>query len=249
MPVRVADPYNDPRIAEICAFESPGPHDFEFYIRLAAELGAWEVIDLGSGTGVLAVELAGRGLSVVGIDPGNAMLEVARRRDGGDRVTWIHGTAADMSSSAADLVLMTGHVSQVFVEDDDWLDTLAHSQRALRDRGHLAFEMRDPRARPWTGWTRTATEQTYAPPGRSPITSWVETTAVDGSSVTFDAHTVFAGTGEELVATSTLRFRTQEELEESLTAAAFRVDAIYGWWDRRPVGNETRELIVVASKA
>jgi hypothetical protein len=45
-----------------------------------------------------------------------------------------------------------------------------------------------------------------------------------------------------------LRFRTLEELAESLADAAFTVERVYGDWDRRPVGPTTRGPIVVAAR-
>jgi 2-polyprenyl-3-methyl-5-hydroxy-6-metoxy-1,4-benzoquinol methylase len=51
------------------------------------------IVDIGCGTGLLTCELAMRGYDVVGIDPWDAMLAVARSRPGGERVTWIDGNA------------------------------------------------------------------------------------------------------------------------------------------------------------
>src|SRR3546814_10383004 len=91
--------------------------DFDFCRRLAAE--AKSVLDLGCGTGELAVALS-EGCDVVGVDPAPAMIEVARRRPGGDRVTWIEADARDLRLGRRfDLVLLTGHAFQVFLTRDD----------------------------------------------------------------------------------------------------------------------------------
>jgi SAM-dependent methyltransferase len=247
--MRVDDGFTDPRLAATYDIENAGRRDdIDFYVELARDLDAHDVIDLGCGTGVLATELARRGHAVVGIDPAEAMLEIGRRRTDGDRVTWVRGSAEAMATSSADLVVMSGHVSQVFVEDAEWVDRLTHIHRALRPGRHLAFEMRDPKARAWRSWTRAASERTYEPPGDEAFTSWVEVTAVDGRRITFDSYTTFARRGEELVASTTLRFRTREELEASLAATGFHDPAIYGTWNRGPVTAETSELIVVAAR-
>src|SRR3546814_7113595 len=70
--------------------------DFDFCRRLAAE--AKSVLDLGCGTGELAVALS-EGCDVVGVDPAPAMIEVARRRPGGDRVTWIEADRSEEHTS------------------------------------------------------------------------------------------------------------------------------------------------------
>jgi 2-polyprenyl-3-methyl-5-hydroxy-6-metoxy-1,4-benzoquinol methylase len=67
------------------------------------ELGATDVIDLGCATGVLAVELAAGGCQVVGTEPADAMLGIARARPGSDGVTWIEVDAATYSPDATQI--------------------------------------------------------------------------------------------------------------------------------------------------
>ena len=62
-----------------------GP-DLDYCLKLATD--ARSVLDLGCGTGQLAASLSD-GRSVVGVDPAAAMLEIARRRPGGDKVSWV----------------------------------------------------------------------------------------------------------------------------------------------------------------
>jgi len=47
--------------------------------RLLGDVAGRRVLDVGCGTGQLAVELAGRGAGVIGVDPSPAMLDKARR--------------------------------------------------------------------------------------------------------------------------------------------------------------------------
>ena len=71
-------------------------------------------MDLGCGTGVLALLLADRGCDVVGVDPAAASLAVARGKPGADRVRWIDGDASsvpDADIGAFDLATMTANVA------------------------------------------------------------------------------------------------------------------------------------------
>ena len=219
----------------------------DFYLGLAAELGARSVVDLGCGTGLITRELARQGCEVTGVDPAPAMLEVARRRPGGDRVHWVHGDARLPGEGRADLALMSGHVAQFFVEEDELAAALAALHRALRPGGHLAFESRDPRAREWERWTATA-RRTYHDPAAGSVEVWAEVSDVRDGVVTYDNHYAFAATGEEVVSPTRLRFRTVEELTASLADAGFAVEQLFGDWDRRPPGPATGELIVVAGR-
>lgn len=91
--------YADARLAAIYDACNPPTPDLAFYLAHAGTTST-RVLDLGCGTGRLATALAARGYAVVGVDPATAMLDVARHRDGGDRVRWIQGYA-QMSRPAA----------------------------------------------------------------------------------------------------------------------------------------------------
>src|SRR5579884_984396 len=93
--------------------------------------------------------LAAAGHGVIGVDPNRLMLDVARRGRHGDHVRWIEGGAHDIGVTGADLAIMTGHVAQFFVRDDEWSSALAALRAALRTGGRLAFETRNPGARAW----------------------------------------------------------------------------------------------------
>lgn len=65
------------------------PDDRPFYVALALELAPRDVVDLGCGTGELALLLAARDHNVTALDPSPHMLAVARAKDGSGAVRWI----------------------------------------------------------------------------------------------------------------------------------------------------------------
>ncbi|HMA15423.1 MAG TPA: class I SAM-dependent methyltransferase, partial [Kiloniellaceae bacterium] len=114
--------YDDPDLVTFYDLENAWGADFDLCAKLAQQ--AKSVLDLGCGTGQLAAAL-GEGREVVGVDTAGAMLEVARRRPGGERVTWIEGDARTLDLGRRfDLVLLTGHAFQVFLRPDDQLAAL-----------------------------------------------------------------------------------------------------------------------------
>lgn len=241
--------YTDPRLAAIYDVENAARHDIDFYLDLAAELGAERVADLGCGTGVLACDLAAQGYQVTGVDPAAAMLDLARSRQGAQRVAWVEGTADDLATEAHDLVVMTGHVAQVFLEHQEWRDVLGEIHRALRSGGWLAFESLNPVAEPWRRWNRAETFASFPAQDRSEaFDSWVETVGVADGTVTVVGHTVFRPSGDEETVESTLRFRTRSELADDLAAVGFRVRDLYGDWDRGPFRDSSHEMILVAER-
>ena len=145
---------DEPRLAAIYDALDPDRSDLVAYLDMVEEFGARSVLDLGCGTGVFALMLADRGITVIGVDPAGASLDVARAKPGAERVTWIHGDASAIPSSVAvDAVTMTANVAQVFVTDAEWSSMLAAVHGALRPGGRLTFETRVPARRAWEDWT------------------------------------------------------------------------------------------------
>src|SRR5690349_11133273 len=199
---------------------------------MAAEFGAATVMDIGCGTGTLACLLARRGLTVTGVDPAAASLDVARRKPGADRVQWLHADAAAVPPLGADLATMTGNVAQVFVTDPEWAAVLQAVRLALRPGGRLVFESRDPARRAWLGWNRDQTYRSVVVPGAGPIQTWLDLTGAGGGLVSFRSTFVFASDGAVLTSDSTLRFRERDELAHSLASAGLVVDEVRDAPDR-----------------
>jgi 2-polyprenyl-3-methyl-5-hydroxy-6-metoxy-1,4-benzoquinol methylase len=66
--------FNDPRLTALYDTIHLHADDTPFYLDLTAELAPVDVVDLGCGTGRLALMLASRGYRVTGIDPSPHML-------------------------------------------------------------------------------------------------------------------------------------------------------------------------------
>jgi SAM-dependent methyltransferase len=222
-------------------------HDYRFYATLADELDARRVVDLGCGTGTLARLLATSGRSIVAIDPDPDMLRVARGKPGADAVDWRLGYSDVADAGWADLAIVSGHVAQVFVEDDAWATVLVDLHRALRPGGVLAFESRDPTARGWERWTRQDTLRTVETDD-GPVEFWHQTLDVAPPLVTYATYDRNLATGAESSDSEVLAFRGAEVLRESLDHAGFDVSNLYGDWSRTPVTDTSRELIVIAHR-
>jgi SAM-dependent methyltransferase len=213
--------FADPRLAPLYdAMDGPRV-DLDHYVAIAQELGARSALDVGAGTGCLALRLADEGLEVVGVDPAQASLDVARGKRGADRVRWIAGTTRSLSRLEVDLALMTGNVAQVFLEEDEWTAVLADVHRSLRPGGHLAFETRRPEARVWEAWGEEPGQAVVRTPS-GVVTRTFTLTEVDLPFVSF-RHDYDFPDGTRVVSRSTLRFRGREEIERTLARVGFRV--------------------------
>jgi SAM-dependent methyltransferase len=240
--------FTDPRLVALYDLWDPSRADMPFYVGLAAELSAVSIIDIGCGTGLLTCELARRGHHMIGVDPSPAMLDIAGRRPGGEVVRWIEGDTSRLDDVQADLTIMTGHVAQVIVDDERWHATLAAAHRALRPGGCVAFESRNPSAREWTAWTPQASRRQIDHASLGEVEAWYQVIEVQGDRVASQIHYRFAASGEEVVSSNELRFRSQAELTQSLADVGFSVEHVFGNWDRQSVDVNSPELIFVASR-
>ncbi|MBS3942586.1 MAG: methyltransferase domain-containing protein [Actinobacteria bacterium] len=246
--MQIDEHYSDPRLVAVYDVENAGRHDTDFYVDLAAELEVDRVADLGCGTGVLACDLAVRGHRVTAIDPAAAMLAIARARPGADAVTWVEGTAESLADAGHDLVVMTGHVAQVFLDDDEWRTILGQIHRGLAPGGFLAFESRNPATEPWRSWNKVDSFATFLGGDGAPaFDSWVETVSVEPGRVHLVGHTEFHQPEQEFATTSTLRFRTRDELEADLDDCGFEMVVTYGTWRGGPLQPTSAEMIFVAA--
>lgn len=223
-----------PRLAGIYDAHDGQRDDLDHYQAIVDELGAESILDIGCGTGSLAVRLAATGRHVIAVDPAAASLAVARTKPGAIR--WIEGDATTLPPDVeVDLAVMTGNVAQVFTTDEAWAATLAGIHAALRPGGHLVFETRRPEARAWEGWddqrTRTAD-----------LEAWCEVLDIDLPLVTFRWSFRFAD-GELLTSDSTLRFRTEDEVRADLADAGFARTEIRDAPDRPGL-----EMVVVTQR-
>ncbi|HWA50043.1 MAG TPA: class I SAM-dependent methyltransferase, partial [Dongiaceae bacterium] len=143
----LSDAYAHPRLAATYDAINPPEADYDFYVALAGEQPR-TILDMGSGTGRLSLKLAARGHRVTGTDPAPGMMLAARAKPEADKVTWVLSDATSLNlTTRFDLIIMTGHVFQVFLSDEEVRAVLDNLRRHLAPGGRIAFETRNPAVR------------------------------------------------------------------------------------------------------
>lgn len=246
MPDRV---FSDEKLAELYDVLHPWgkADDDAFYLDLVMRASA--VLDVGCGTGLLLRKARETGHTgrLCGLDPAEAMLNIARKQTD---IEWITG---DLYSTAFDrefdLIVMTGHAFQVFVEDDHLRDTLVSVRAALTEGGRFGFETRNPLVRGWERWVPENAVDVVHPDGgivrmehqfHEPVTSDVVSFTSTFTSPTLNG----AQTSR-----STLRFLDADSLLRFLTDAGLAVEQQFGYWDRSPLIDTSPEIITIASRS
>lgn len=99
------------------------------------QLGCASVLDAGCGTGRVAVELARRGIDVVGVDVDASMLQRARAK--APALAWAHADLAGVDLGRAfDAVVMAGNV-MIFLAPGTEGQVVANLARHLESAGSL----------------------------------------------------------------------------------------------------------------
>lgn len=119
-------------------------HDVHGEAGFVSALGPMSVLDAGCGTGRVALELARRGIEVVGVDIDPSMLAVARQK--APRLTWVPAdlTTVDLGRSF-DVVVAAGNV-MIFLAPGTEGRVVANLARHLRPGGALVagFQLGSP---------------------------------------------------------------------------------------------------------
>ena len=134
-----------------CA-ESPAlAGDLDFYVARARRAGG-PVLELGSGTGRVAIALAVEGISVTGLDRSTAMIDIAEKRRAllpeptAARIRYVHGDMADFSlEERFGMVVAAFRSFQSILEPTDQRRCLECVRRHLKPGGVLVLDLFDPR--------------------------------------------------------------------------------------------------------
>ena len=220
--------------------------DFDFYLPMV--MAAHAVLDVGCGTGAMLKEAraAGHTGRLCGLDPAAGMMAEARLAPD---IEWVEDALASVAWDAAfDLVVMTGHTFQVFVEDGDLRTALAAIRKALTPDGRFAFETRNPSAREWERWTPDQAREITDAAGREVRVTRRVTKPFDGRTLSF-AHTFTSPDWPNPETShSTLGFLDAPALAGFLTAASLTIEAQFGDWYRSALTNTSPEIITIARR-
>lgn len=242
--------YHDPELADFYDLENGWERSPDFACCKALAEGAESVLDLGCGTGALAVALAG-GRTMVGVDPAPAMLAIARGKPGAEGVDFVEGDARTLRLGRRfALVVLTGHAFQVFLTRDDRAAVLATIAAHLAPDGRFVFDSRNPACREWEEWGPEASMRLVDHPRFGPVAAWNDV-AHDAATgiVTYGTHYEIRATGKRLSAASRIAFPEKAELETLIAGAGLRVDRWLGDWEGNDWQPGAPELIPLGGLA
>jgi SAM-dependent methyltransferase len=199
--------------------------DVGFYVEEAKRAGG-PVVELGVGTGRIAIPTAAAGIDVIGVDSSSGMLAVCadRARLAGveERLDLRLGDLREPPVSERVALVTCPFRSLLHMgNDEDRARALAAARELLLPAGRLVFDVFAP--------SREDVEETH---GR-----WLEREPGIWERAEWDLETqtlTLSVRGERGEATMALSWLQPHEWQELVEAAGFDVEACYGWFDRTP---------------
>lgn len=240
--------YNDPELAQFYDLENEWSPACAFLLKLADN--ARSVLDIGCGTGLLAARIAMDGTKrVVGADPAQPMLDIAKQREGGDQVTWVLSDAATLNlNEKFDLIVLSGHAFQVFLTAEEQLALLKTIERHLEEGGQFIFDSRNPKIKEWQEWNPQESGRTIEHPEFGTINAW--------NDYSFDPQAMIVeyGTYYEVIADgrvysskSRIAFPSQEQIAALVAQTKLHVNHWFGDWQGNPYHEDAVEIIPFGS--
>jgi SAM-dependent methyltransferase len=228
--------------------------DVEFYRDLALEDGG-PVVELGAGTGRIALPIAEAGVEIVALDLSRAMLAVARRKAleaGGGVAQRLHLARGDMRRFAlarpVGLVVIPFRTFLHNLTVEDQFATLASARAALRPNGRLALNVFNPSITMIADGLRRGPEDWQPLPqggrGAQQRIAYEPT-----AQLVRNTWSLPKPGGGKVRFSFTLRYVHRYEMEHLLARAGFEVEALYGNHHREPFEETSSEMVWVARPA
>ena len=199
--------------------------DVEFYVELAREAGG-PVVELGVGTGRIAVPTAVAGVRVIGVDSSPGMLAVCREAAAAAGVSELLDLRlGDLRrppvKERVHLVTCPFRAYLHLHDDGERLDALRAARELLVPGGRLVFDVFEP--------SLDDVEATHA--------RWLEREPEIFERADWDLESrtlTLSVRGPGGATTMALAWLAPDEWRDLLERAGFEVEAVYGWFDGRP---------------
>ena len=245
-------------------FTDPANYDLEqgprsqeriaFWCQMAKRFGG-PVLDLGCGTGLVAIPVARAGLSVTGVDLAEPMLAHARAKAEHEDLDmrWIQADVRELALARRfGFVILTGNAFQAFLTSADQQALLATVAAHLAPDGVFGFETRNPAGHALCDEPEGPVEIEFVDvAGRRVAMSSSQRWDAAAQVIhwtTYRRSTDAAGAPIERTTHIACRFTSADEITELLDAAGFEIIVQYGDWAFAPFRPSGERLIVLCRR-
>lgn len=234
--------FDDPDLAQFYDSSDVPRPDFDFCTDLAQD--GDRVLDLGCGTGDLALRLSKK-CRVTAVDPAEAMLALARRKPRAEQVTWRQADARSLRlEDRFDLVCLTGHSFQFFLDAGQQLEVLKTIASHLAPGGQFVFDSRNPACPVRKERQLGEMSREYDHQLHGKIVA-LNQSRYDGATGILSYENIYrvVATGAQHSAGAQIKYTPLNELEHLIVAAGLSVASWYGDWHGADYKPESKEII------
>jgi SAM-dependent methyltransferase len=234
--------------------------DIDFLVDLAAQVGG-PVLELGCGTGRLLVPLARRGYDVTGVDSSTAMLAKAMEKLAVEdaltrsRVKLVDGDMVAVQLSSEFRLAIISYNTLMHFDRAQKLVLLQTTRQHLKAGGMLCidvdnpFEISDPDDDDLLVLERTMSNPDTGDLIVQAASSWVESDA-QYRHITwlFDVSPSSGGPISRTIVEADYHYLFPHELETAMADSGFRLEALFGGYNRELFGEDSDRLIALARR-
>jgi ubiquinone/menaquinone biosynthesis C-methylase UbiE len=233
--------------------------DIPFYIEEAQDTGG-PVLELGCGTGRVAIPIARAGVEVVGLDFSKAMLDVAKRKAArlskrAASLTFIHAEMQDFSlDNKFQLAIIPFRGFQSLLTVADEVETLLNIKRHLAPGGRLVFSIFVPDLNMmvqegdtpyhFRDVTDPATGISYVLWNQAQYDSFSQIMSIRTTIEEMDDASAVC---RKLYRDFHLRYIFRWEMHHLLSSCGYEVLELFGNFDRSPFDDNSTEMVWIAA--
>ena len=249
------------QLYDLWVFDWPGEVDFyKELIALSPEIKTKGVLEIGCGTGRIALRIAQNGINITGLDLSSELLEIARKKSIGlPNIHWVNGDMRKFEiGKKFGAVIIPGHSFQFMITPDDQVNCLEQIKHHLVADGLLIIHI----GHQSIGWLAGLLDQKVPVFEKNPImtnpltgqkfrysTAWTFEPSTQTASVIRKIEQL--GTNDRVDQTwemepMPLHCIFRFEMEHLLRCEGFSIEAVYGDFYKNELCNESEDMIWIA---
>jgi len=234
--------------------------DIPFYLEYVKQQKG-EILELGCGTGRVALALAEAGFRVTGLDLSEQMLDVFRaklskRPELADKISLVHGSMANFSfNQKFAMIIAPFRAFQAVTDDLDIESSLACIREHLEDDGIFIVNVfnSDPNILTEQNWCYPETiqwERLDEATGKTVVKKhWGD--KIDTKNQIIYPHFAYEvtypdGKADRIVDDLKLKYYYNDQLRAAVEKAEMAISEEYSWYDKTPPGG--REIIFICRR-
>lgn len=218
----------------------PGPDGDQAAEFISKNAPKGSVLELGVGTGRLALPMARKGLSVHGVDASSRMLEKLKENDTEKNVRVTEGDfSEELPNGLFDVSLIGLNTLFMVPDPEKQIDTLRLMRSRTKADGIVVVETYDPRI--YHGRTEPKVDAHHLANGQISI----HTTYVNSLEQTIVVAQTFIGEGTLNRLVEISRYAWLPELDLMARVSGLRLRSRFSSWNEEPVTDASRRYISV----